>query len=200
MQYLEKLALVKASHYVSQVERCMYFVGSFLWVNGQVPCQIYFLIPTSCSFCFPFQRSFQCCFCFMLVWIEWRPAGWVDPKHWTGPDFSGHRRGYSDTAELGRIHGAQRQGRDAVRQLFFLILASWLVSSIWKGCEEFMYTSLSLILSLLLIFVLLPRVHCLWEMIMALSSWVKEQQNVEHMPRPFTTRSWNFKRVLPQPF
>lgn len=154
--------------------------------------------PPLTFFCFPPQRSVQCCFCFMLVWTEWRPAGWADPKHWIGPDFSGHCRSHSDTAELGWIHGAQWQGRGAARQL--LMLALCLMSSLWKGCEEFKRTSFFFILTLLLMYVFLPRVHCLWEMIMALSSWGKELQNVEHMPRPFTTRSWNFKRVPPQPF
>ena len=80
----------------------------------------------------------------------------------------------------------------------FLTLASLLMSSLWKGCIEFMHTFF-VILILLFMYVLLPRVHYLWEMIMALSSWGKELQNVEHMPRPFTTRSWNFKRVPHRP-
>lgn len=35
---------------------------------------------------------------------------------------------------------------------------------------------------------------------MALSFWGKELPNVEHMLKPFTTKSWNFKRVPPQLF
>lgn len=134
--------------------------------------------------CVPPQRPLQCCFCFMLVWTEWRPAGWADPKHWVGLDISGYCRSHSDSSELGRIHGAQWQGRDAVGQLLLVLL--W-----WLFC---------VILILFLMCVLLPRAHCLWEMTMALSFWGKELPNVEHMLRPFTTKSWNFKKVPPQLF
>lgn len=67
-------------------------------------------VPTSFSFPLCLQGSLQCCLCVLLVWTEWRPAGWTHQKHRIGPHLTGHCRSHTNTLKLGWIHGTQWQG------------------------------------------------------------------------------------------
>lgn len=67
---MQKLAFVKANHYVSQVERCMYFVGSFLLSKRasplSVPCT-FSALPLA-LFVFLFRDLFNAAF--VSCWSE----------------------------------------------------------------------------------------------------------------------------------
>lgn len=59
-----------------------------------------------CGWQGPVQRRLP----LLLVRAERGSAGWTHPQHWVSAHLSGHCRGHTDSAQPGRVYGAQRQG------------------------------------------------------------------------------------------